>query len=651
MVLFIDGLDEFKGRPTELVNDILVWANCNLSDLKICVASREWNDFLIRFKAYPRIRIQECTQHDIERYVKDQLRAMSDFSISVDQHELDSLAMTIVGKAEGVFIWVRVVLAAIEQGVLNGDGFRDLRRKVDTFPVELNDLYQHLFDSIPGSDRQAAFTVLSFSMIWMRPAQTLLQYKFLNDLSEDPDFAIKLSMQPLSKQALEINLTRASRLINGLCKGFLEIRSVERKRYEGEEAVMFMHSTVKEFLSQEHIVKIMESRLKGIDVIDQTCQSFLALTKSIDSDDFYYTPTEYKWDEDNKHTIVDSLNPLFELLALHPEWTILKKKYVPYSKRRLLELLDNIEHVVTARLEKRLESDYMILFLGTIRPSQGHRPKGLELEASFSQLTSVLAAYHLLVEYFDMDGGCDLRTLPTDSAHTRRILNAAFCTLTHRPNHPRALSMLKLFFKAGISPNVELKSRVIPQGCDRFNLLGYILLCLICRGLVASQGSEYRLIELFLRYGATEEFHLKLGPCYEEIGSDRLVVQVKCMGSKRAFYSYSFENFCVDYRIDIVRYARQKEGLLTLRDLLAHWFPHDFHHLYALLDKKSSIFPASDGIVESGSTRSVEMLDIFPEDKRVHFGEHGGMGRWKQCLSHSENCFTNFEARLGHSHR
>lgn len=167
------------------------------------MSSRPWNEFEIGFKDYRSFRINEWTREDIKIFVEGRFEELSEISPLVSKHDLNSLAGIIVDKAEGVFLWVGVVLSAIEQGVLNGDELRDLRRKVAAFPTELNDLYQHLFDSIADYDRQKAFEFLSLTYdIGITRPTPILQHKFLNDLSIDPDIAIKLPVQPLPEAEL-----------------------------------------------------------------------------------------------------------------------------------------------------------------------------------------------------------------------------------------------------------------------------------------------------------------------------------------------------------------------------------------------------------------------------------------------------------------
>lgn len=153
LVFFVDGLDEYQGRHVELVSKLISWASLNAENLKICVSSREWNEFMVGFSECPQLRIHDCTHQDITTLVSDRLEDISHFPTLVDREDMRSIAEKIVNKAERVFLWVRLVLTAIEDGILNGDGPLDLKSKIDTFPSELKALYQHLFDSIHYTDR------------------------------------------------------------------------------------------------------------------------------------------------------------------------------------------------------------------------------------------------------------------------------------------------------------------------------------------------------------------------------------------------------------------------------------------------------------------------------------------------------------------
>ncbi|XXH01995.1 hypothetical protein Hte_008359 [Hypoxylon texense] len=226
IVFFIDGLDEYQGRHTALVKKLFSWTSLNPENLKICVASREWNEFTIGFVECPKLRIHECTHEDITTFVSHQMKTCSENLDPVNQDSLGLLVEKISSKAEGVFLWVRLALNATEDGILNGDGVSDLEAKIDAFPNELRALYQHLFDSIHVSDRRKVFETLRMSSHMTDGVKLrLLHFWFLNEAIAEPDFAIKMPITEASEECLAKTLKTTQRQIYGRCKGLLELMS------------------------------------------------------------------------------------------------------------------------------------------------------------------------------------------------------------------------------------------------------------------------------------------------------------------------------------------------------------------------------------------------------------------------------------------
>ncbi|KAI0381455.1 hypothetical protein F5Y04DRAFT_82180 [Hypomontagnella monticulosa] len=672
MIFFIDGLDEFMGQPIDLVREIISWATRNPTDLKICVSSREWNEFEVGFQGYPSLRIQEWTRDDIGVFVADRFDEICELSTLINKTDLNPLAEMIVDKAEGVFLWVRVALAALEQGVLNGDELQDIRGKVLSFPSELKDLYQHLFDSIPEYDRRKAFEAMIFAswQSFRALTGTLLQYKYLNDLARDPDFAIGMSAQPLADEELKGILANTSRQINGRCKGFLEICPTKKEKYPGDEDVKPMHATVNEFLTQKNVRNTIKSYFGDEDLFDRFCYSFVALSKSIDTEDFYIirpTPGDNHGIRtlDSSSLFIRQLNSIMSEMV-YKGYRRIVIEHIPASKDRFLGFLSSVEQIATQRLPS-------IFFINNnLAYWMETREVGATATASWvylmkipnTQLVMVLAAQRLLVEYFEKGGRCDLRDPSVDPAQMTRITSAALSGVTRRILSPRAYRMLELLFEAGISPNVNLPMDDRQGGrINRGNLWGWVLRRLLYLGLPWNKHNSsdekelpYKLIELCLRYGAEENLTLTFGPCYEVVGADRLLVQVTMGdsdGRRTNIDGEMFHDLYVDYHLDIVQYAAGKGGLLTFRDLLAHCFPHNYHYLYALLDKKCPITShTNEDATESGNTRSVEMPIIFPFENR--YREEGGFNRFsvdrkpahcKQSSMNLKECFEN-EAKL-----
>ncbi|KAI1768465.1 hypothetical protein GGR53DRAFT_478214 [Hypoxylon sp. FL1150] len=659
MIFFIDGLDEYQGRPTELIRKILGWTAGNSANFKICLSSREWNEFEVGFSGCPRLRIQDWTRDDIQVFVQDSFEGIGHLSTSINKSDLNTIANVVVDKAEGVFLWVRVVLAAIEQGVLNGDDFQDLQRKTNAFPAELKDLYQHLFDSIPEYDRRKAFEVLLFALHNTYEDKPLLQYKFLNDFVKNPDFAMEMPTQPLSEEEVRRFTQNTSRQINGRCKGFLEIFKPKKEYYNGDEHVRLMHSTAAGFLASRR--DTLKSYSNDIDVFDLACQSFLALAKSIDSEGFYSTHSQGVWDFPGQAGCPFIIGIDRIICAFDDE------HFARPSTKRLLAFLEQFDRVIVLRYKERATSPQTIPLgtdLITRRTPIISFVTSCRVEVFPGQIISILAARSLFVGYFDTGGLYELRTLASESKARKQITQAVLSGISGCLGTGRSIRMLRVLFEAKISPRVSLE---LLHGDDIITcqLWSWIFTRIIFTELawepglwslhgpdIQAEERQYRLFELFLQYGAGEDLCLMFGPCFEVIGANRLIVQVSVCESDGTLVppNRGLNGICVDYQLDIVRYARTRGGVLSFREVLAYCFPRTYPRLFALLDGKSSTSSTSDD--------AESMPVLFPTANRYFeetpsdssmpyfFQENRPPKYCKQCLAHSEKCFTDFETKF-----
>lgn len=110
----IDGLDEYEGDKDELV-DLLRNVTSSLgpdSRLRLCLSSRPWNIFQDAFGNGLNFRLQDLTYRDISLYVSGSLnsRARVRELERINQNSTSELFDEIVQKADGVFLWVKLVV-------------------------------------------------------------------------------------------------------------------------------------------------------------------------------------------------------------------------------------------------------------------------------------------------------------------------------------------------------------------------------------------------------------------------------------------------------------------------------------------------------------------------------------------------------------
>jgi hypothetical protein len=157
---FIDGLDEYEETHQEdyksMVEILSSWTTASPDDVKICVSSREYNVFLNGFSSERRIRLQDLTKEDMQRYVRDKLQ-------STEGPDSEKLVQAIVDKGNGIFLWVALVVKSLRERLEDGHELSALEAELDALPEELEGLFTHLLMSLDTSSRKKTYQF--FAMI------------------------------------------------------------------------------------------------------------------------------------------------------------------------------------------------------------------------------------------------------------------------------------------------------------------------------------------------------------------------------------------------------------------------------------------------------------------------------------------------------
>ncbi|KAG7287280.1 hypothetical protein NEMBOFW57_006787 [Staphylotrichum longicolle] len=161
---FIDGLDELEETPQDdfkaMVQLLSSWTHAAPNDIKLCVSSREYNVFVNFFSVEKKMRLQDLTLADMRRYVQERLQELP-------QEDLNRIVQVITEKANGIFLWVALVVKSIRAQLEDGCGTSMIEDEVNSLPDELEGLFQHLLASISKSYRKKAYQ--TFAMIKALP--------------------------------------------------------------------------------------------------------------------------------------------------------------------------------------------------------------------------------------------------------------------------------------------------------------------------------------------------------------------------------------------------------------------------------------------------------------------------------------------------
>jgi hypothetical protein len=294
--LFVDGLDEYRMMDREKdygenemhllsygTNDDFrdypegnwirdghqeiasLFQNTKAQNVKICVASRELTPFEAAFATTPRLRIHEFTKGDIHNYVYSRLMGEGREHF-YDADDMKDIADTVVKYAEGVFLWVRLVVEELRKGQDDGDRIEDLYTKLMKLPKTLggrNGLYMRMVDMSPA--RGEAIKLFQLTLYHGFPPDLDVLFFAADELYEadnskksiflDPEplapsdeihndrflRAVKQEVKFVTADRAQQKLNQLERRLKSRCMGLLEVPRSSRK-------VQFFHQTCKEFV-------------------------------------------------------------------------------------------------------------------------------------------------------------------------------------------------------------------------------------------------------------------------------------------------------------------------------------------------------------------------------------------------------------------
>ncbi|KAI0377709.1 hypothetical protein F5Y04DRAFT_171563 [Hypomontagnella monticulosa] len=303
----IDGLDEFDGDCAELASFLLKTASSG-NNVKLCIASRPWLVFEDAFRHRPSLRVEDLTLKDIEVFASDKLTENVMFS-QLQEHDpknARALIEEVTEKSSGVFLWVRLVIKSLLEGLQDGDTVDDLLARLYFIPRDLEELFQKILGDLDPSyfdqASQIFRTVRASHVPWgeisleaapvtesaatkkttqSRDDWSPLTLLTLSFIGEDPQRALSTKYgEPMSWDQQCYNAERMRRRLNSRCKGLLE---VPQHTEQGPNAkVHYLHRTVKDYLDEDRAQLFLVSGSKSsFDPHVALCSSLIRHTKAI----------------------------------------------------------------------------------------------------------------------------------------------------------------------------------------------------------------------------------------------------------------------------------------------------------------------------------------------------------------------------------
>jgi hypothetical protein len=256
---FIDGLDEYRGDSVdhwELAESIGNW--CSRESVKCCVSSRPYTEFLATFDERNRLYLHELNKFDI--YTFSSHTFQNDRNFKRISKSYDSLVSEVVKRAEGVFLWARLVVRVLLTSIGRFDSEATLFKKLEILPKDLEALYDNLLSGLDSFDRHQSNLLLLITLHNSNLSASdyplsVLALSYIADLDNEA-FASPGTVKVCSNEELADRFEQVKRQVSSLTKGLVEIGPSNKLiAYEKQpwawiisQRVRFFHRTVPDYL-------------------------------------------------------------------------------------------------------------------------------------------------------------------------------------------------------------------------------------------------------------------------------------------------------------------------------------------------------------------------------------------------------------------
>ncbi|KAK8047458.1 hypothetical protein PG996_015522 [Apiospora saccharicola] len=279
IICVIDGLDEYRPmadaefsslgadlRDEEELSNIILDGHQAVADLMIdvsrydgvkpFVSSRPFIVFRTAFSSFEKMELHTLTSSDISRYVADRLHGNQSLaSFNADRPSFfKNVEWEILSKADGVFLWVRLVLDVFLRRLRQYDTADELLRRIRDMPPKLggrDGLYMSLLMNLSPRDRLEAYKYFQVILCSAQGLDPLL----LSFALADPKTVFTEPMQDANLDNFKNSRAFCEDRVIARGGGLLEAKSNWRE--PGDEfapawTIGFIHLTAKEFVADSN---------------------------------------------------------------------------------------------------------------------------------------------------------------------------------------------------------------------------------------------------------------------------------------------------------------------------------------------------------------------------------------------------------------
>ena len=260
--IFIDGLDEISGDSHSLIGMI---KSVQSDTVKVCLSSRPDRSYTDAFESCTMLRVQDLTESDIRTYVQDKLQGES-------VHDVSEILDSVVSKANGVFIWVELVVKTLVNGLQNDDSLEQLQMRVESTPSDIEGMYARMLSKIEDCYRPEAALLFQLAIANLTRSLLDVALALCKDFDRISDMSIGKALN---------SCHRTQKRIPTICAGLLEVRLEDKDSEKcGGKFKCYISSPCRNATSSEATKISYYERHAHVAFLHRTAIDFLRKSKS-----------------------------------------------------------------------------------------------------------------------------------------------------------------------------------------------------------------------------------------------------------------------------------------------------------------------------------------------------------------------------------
>lgn len=230
---FIDALDECQEEDVEEMIEYLRELQQDALEkgcfLHVCFASRHFP--IIDIPTKLQIVLEDVLEHtdDMGRYISKNMRSVTTAT------QLEQVKPDLLAKANGVFLWIVLVVDILKKEFKNGR-VHAIRKRLEEIPAGLTELFQTILRRY--GDNMDSFVLCANWILFAKRPLNLTEFYFAMMAGDDPDHSQELVPGKVSDAQMHAYLLSSSKGLAELTKGKLV-------------TVQFIHESVRDFLIKD----------------------------------------------------------------------------------------------------------------------------------------------------------------------------------------------------------------------------------------------------------------------------------------------------------------------------------------------------------------------------------------------------------------